>query len=72
MKMYKCKIKGAVDTEGCYTCFMTTKDEREYPSRVLCKTANIVEEMEVVEEVKVVEEETPMKEEVPVGEEVSE
>jgi hypothetical protein len=61
MKMYKCKVKGAVDADGCYTCFILNRDQREFSSRVLCKTAHITEILDVAEEM-------PMNEPVPVGE----
>ena len=47
MKMYKCKIMGVVDSDGCYTCFMGRQNKDERTSRVLCKKQNITEEMEV-------------------------
>jgi hypothetical protein len=47
MKMYKCKIMGVVDSDGCYTCFMSRQNKDERTSRVICKKQNISEEMEV-------------------------
>ena len=52
MKMYKCKVKGAVDADGCYTCFILNREDREFSSRVLCKTANITEIIDVAEDMK--------------------
>jgi len=51
MKMYRCKTVGMVDPEGCYTCFMKRRNEREYSSRVICKTENIIEVVDVEEEI---------------------
>ncbi|OGJ85714.1 MAG: hypothetical protein A2268_17100 [Candidatus Raymondbacteria bacterium RifOxyA12_full_50_37] len=56
MKMYKCKVKGTVDSDGCFTCFARKEHDPESMSRVLCKQRNITDEM-VVESV--------FKEEVP-------
>lgn len=50
MKMYKCKIRGTVDSEGCFMCFNQMGEEKEFPSRVLCKTKNVVEEVQVQED----------------------
>lgn len=56
MKMYKCKIMGTVDSEGCYTCYMSRQNSGERTSRVLCKKANITGEVEVEEHAVVHEE----------------
>ncbi len=56
MKMFKCKIMGVVDSDGCYTCFMSKQNRDERMSRVICKRENITEEMEIQDVPKVVEE----------------
>lgn len=50
MKMYKCKIRGTVDSDGCFMCFSQMGENKEFPSRVLCKTKNVTEEIRVQEE----------------------
>jgi hypothetical protein len=47
MKMYKCKLMGVVDSDGCYTCFMSKQNKDQCVSRVLCKKTNILEEMDI-------------------------
>jgi hypothetical protein len=56
MKMYKCKIMGVVDSDGCYTCFMSKANKDTGASRVLCKKQNITDEMDVQPAPKVMEE----------------
>jgi hypothetical protein len=60
MKMYKCKMMGVVDSDGCYTCFMAKQSKGERTSRVLCKKENITEEMEVQVDHKLTEETAPV------------
>lgn len=55
MKMYKCKLMGVVDSDGCYTCFMAKPNRDERMSRVLCKKQNIIQEIEVQETAKTAE-----------------
>jgi len=50
MKMFKCKVRGTVDAEGCFMCFAQMGSEKEYSSRVLCKTQNVVEEFQICED----------------------
>jgi hypothetical protein len=53
MKMYKCKIKGMVDADGCFSCYMEKKGDGASVSRVLCKQTNITQAVEVEETVEV-------------------
>lgn len=50
MKMFKCRIRGTVDAEGCFMCFNQMGEDKEFLSRVLCKTKNVIEEVQVQEE----------------------
>ncbi len=36
---------GTVDSEGCYTCFMSRASNETGMSRVLCKKLNVTEEI---------------------------
>jgi len=53
MKMYKCQIKGMVDADGCFSCYMESKGDGAAASRVLCKQKNITQAVEVEEPVEV-------------------
>lgn len=45
MKLLRCKIMKDVDNGKCYSCFTNGLSEESHVSRVLCKKANIIEEI---------------------------
>lgn len=45
MKLIQCKLMGEVDSEKCYNCYSNHLASVQYPSRVMCKQENVVEEI---------------------------
>ena len=47
MKIFKCKIMGDVSNTQCYDCFTNSMGNQSLPSRVVCKSSNVTEEVAV-------------------------
>ncbi len=45
MKLIRCKVMGEVDSTKCYNCYSNHLSGESFPSRVLCKSSNVEEEL---------------------------